>query len=587
MLSSRDLAPLTSYVVSVVALDPDQQRAVGLDHVGLVDAGLLDVGAGLAGGLLDRRGRRPRGALAARRRRAAQHQAVRRCRIVAPAAVPAPAVDPVDGVVDVPVAAASPQPRTRPGRPGPRSTGPSGAATMRAARIAGSSCQAAPTAKDRQRERGDAGAAQRADARASRCACHGVGRPAVGSVPARDRAWGRVGAMAERDFDIVLFGATGFTGGLTAEYLARQRARPAAAGRWPAATRRSSRRCATGWPAIDPRLETMDLLVADSSDAASLTAVAERTTRRDHHGRPVPRATASRWSPPAPRAGTDYVDLTGEPEFVDRMYVAHHDTAVASGARIVHACGFDSIPHDLGVYFTVQQLPTDGPVTVRGVVRRNGTVSGGTFHSALDAFSRVRQMQGRVDERATQGGRGRRAGPGGRWPASRTATPCSATGCCRCRRSTRRWCRAAARPWRRTGRSSATRTTPARRRCGTPPAASAGVGALGLAAQVPPVRDLLKKRVPAGRGAERGAAPQDVVHRRLRRRGRRRRPCTPGSPAATPATTETAKMLAESALCLAFDNNPPTAGQVTTAVAMGDNLLTRLQKAGIEFEVVD
>src|SRR3546814_1579131 len=52
-------------------------------------------------------------------------------------------------------------------------------------------------------------------------------------------------------------------------------------------------------------------------------------------------------------SGTDYVDLTGEPEFVDRMWLAHHETAVASGARIVHACGFDSIPHDLGAWFTV------------------------------------------------------------------------------------------------------------------------------------------------------------------------------------------------------------------------------------------
>ncbi len=56
-------------------------------------------------------------------------------------------------------------------------------------------------------------------------------------------------------------------------------------------------------------------------------------------------------------AGTDYVDLTGEPEFVDQMYLEHHDRAVATGARIVHACGFDSIPHDLGARFTVLQLP--------------------------------------------------------------------------------------------------------------------------------------------------------------------------------------------------------------------------------------
>ena len=71
------------------------------------------------------------------------------------------------------------------------------------------------------------------------------------------------------------------------------------------------------------------------------------------HGEPLVAACAA--------AGTDYVDLTGEPEFVDRMYLAHHDAAVASGARIVHACGFDSIPHDLGAWFTVQELGSSRP----------------------------------------------------------------------------------------------------------------------------------------------------------------------------------------------------------------------------------
>src|SRR3546814_1405023 len=88
-------------------------------------------------------------------------------------------------------------------------------------------------------------------------------------------------------------------------------------------------------------------------------------------------------------SGTDYVDLTGEPEFVDRMWLAHHETAVASGARIVHACGFDSIPHDLGAWFTVQQLSPDQPITLRGVVRSNATFSGGTFHSALGAMEQI------------------------------------------------------------------------------------------------------------------------------------------------------------------------------------------------------
>ena len=82
------------------------------------------------------------------------------------------------------------------------------------------------------------------------------------------------------------------------------------------------------------------------------------------HGGPLVAACAA--------AGTDYVDLTGEPEFVDRMYLEHHDAAVASGARIVHACGFDSIPHDLGAWYAVSKLGSTDPITLRGVVRAGG-----------------------------------------------------------------------------------------------------------------------------------------------------------------------------------------------------------------------
>src|SRR5205823_12100 len=82
---------------------------------------------------------------------------------------------------------------------------------------------------------------------------------------------------------------------------------------------------------------------------------------------------------------------TGEPEFVDRMYVKYNAEAERSGARIVHACGFDSIPHDLGAYFTVGQLPEGVPLSVRGFVQAGGTFSGGTFASAITGFSRARK----------------------------------------------------------------------------------------------------------------------------------------------------------------------------------------------------
>ena len=175
-------------------------------------------------------------------------------------------------------------------------------------------------------------------------------------------------SRSDRELDLVLFGATGFTGRLTAEYLAHH----APDGlRWALAGRNEA------------KLEGVREHLADARPGAGRPAAAAR--RRDRrrarsrtsrsrarvvittvgpylsYGEPLVAACAE--------AGTDYVDLTGEPEFVDRMYVAHHATAERTGARLVHACGFDSIPHDLGAYFTVQQLPDDVPITLRGVVR--------------------------------------------------------------------------------------------------------------------------------------------------------------------------------------------------------------------------
>src|SRR5688500_13132123 len=163
-----------------------------------------------------------------------------------------------------------------------------------------------------------------------------------------------------------------------------------------------------GLAEIDPRLSELPLLTADVTDAASLEALAESTRvvlttvgPYLQYGEPLVAACAA--------AGTDYVDLTGEPEFVDRMYLQLHETAAASGSRIVHCCGFDSIPHDLGVLFTLKQLPIGVPVTIRGVVRSDATFSGGTFHSALNQFSRGRQLQQAAKER-----KGRESRPDGR-----------------------------------------------------------------------------------------------------------------------------------------------------------------------------
>jgi short subunit dehydrogenase-like uncharacterized protein len=188
---------------------------------------------------------------------------------------------------------------------------------------------------------------------------------------------------AEREHDIVLFGGTGFTGALTAEYLA---ANAPASTRWALAGRNQDK-----LEALRERLGVdVPLLKADVTDEKSIDDVAASarvviTTVGPYitYGEPLVKACAEH--------GTDYTDLTGEPEFADRMFVKYHAKAESTGARIVHACGFDSIPHDLGARFTVEQLPEGVPLTVRGYVQAGGKFSGGTFASALTGFSRARQ----------------------------------------------------------------------------------------------------------------------------------------------------------------------------------------------------
>ncbi|MFI7212799.1 saccharopine dehydrogenase family protein [Micromonospora maritima] len=387
---------------------------------------------------------------------------------------------------------------------------------------------------------------------------------------------------ADRPYDLVLFGATGFTGGLTAEYLARHapdRLRWALAGRNPAKLAAVRDRLA----AIDPGLADLPLLTADVTDPASLRAVAESarvvaTTVGPyvHHGAPLVAACAG--------AGTDYLDITGEPEFVDLMYVRHHAEAVRTGARLVHACGFDSIPHDLGVWYTVKQLPADGPVTVDGYVRAGGRFSAGTYHSALTAFSRTgeasRAARARRAVEPRPEGRRARAVPGkvGRvrefdmW-----AVPLPTIDPQVVRRS------AAARP--EYGPDFRYRHFAAVKRLPTVLVAGAGLaGVLGLV-KVPPTRRWLLGRLASGQGPSAEQRAKSWFRVRFVGAGGGRRVVTEVS-GGDPGYDETAKMLAESALCLAFDDLPETAGQVTPVAAMGDALLDRLVRAGITFRTL-
>jgi saccharopine dehydrogenase (NAD+, L-glutamate forming) len=387
----------------------------------------------------------------------------------------------------------------------------------------------------------------------------------------------------QRAYDVVLFGATGFTGGLTAEYLARN-APPGL--RWALAGRNPGKLAAVRdrLTAIDPALAGLPLLTADVTDPGSLRAVAESarvvaTTVGPyvHHGEPLVAACA--------RAGTDYLDITGEPEFVDLMYVRHHAEAERTGARLVHACGFDSIPHDLGVWFTLRHLPDDVPITVDGFVRAGGRFSAGTYHSALTAFSRTAQAsraareRRQVEPRPT--GRRVRAVPGrvarskelGMWTVPLPTIDPQVV-----RRS------AAARP--EYGPDFRYRHFAAVKRLPTVLAAGAGLGGLVALVRLPPTRRWLLGRLASGQGPTPQQRAKSWFRVRFLGTGGGRRVLTEVA-GGDPGYDETAKMLAESALCLATDDLPATAGQVTPVTAMGDALLDRLVRAGMIFRVLD
>jgi short subunit dehydrogenase-like uncharacterized protein len=190
-------------------------------------------------------------------------------------------------------------------------------------------------------------------------------------------------------FDIIVYGATGFTGQLVAEYLASHYAGNSDL-KWAMAGRNldklASVRDAIGAPADTA------LITADAGDPVSLKAMIDQTRSvlttvgpYQLYGSELVAACAA--------SGTDYFDLCGEPVWMRQMIDKHETTAKASGARIVFSCGFDSVPFELGTFFVQEEAKRafGAPAArVKGRVRAmRGTLSGGTAASAKATFDAV------------------------------------------------------------------------------------------------------------------------------------------------------------------------------------------------------
>jgi short subunit dehydrogenase-like uncharacterized protein len=190
-------------------------------------------------------------------------------------------------------------------------------------------------------------------------------------------------------FDIIVYGATGFTGQLVAEYLVSHYAGNTDL-KWAMAGRNldklASVRDAIGAPADTA------LITADAGDPVSLKAMIDQTRSvlttvgpYQLYGSELVAACAA--------SGTDYFDLCGEPVWMRQMIDKHETTAKASGARIVFSCGFDSVPFELGTFFVQEEAKRafGAPAArVKGRVRAmRGTLSGGTAASAKATFDAV------------------------------------------------------------------------------------------------------------------------------------------------------------------------------------------------------
>jgi len=386
---------------------------------------------------------------------------------------------------------------------------------------------------------------------------------------------------APRPLDVVLFGATGFTGQLVAEYFAVNV--PLTQVRWTIAGRNRSK-----LDALRNRLSTIDAacadiepIVAGSDDRDALNDLAQKTrvvlTTVGPYaalGEPLVAACVEH--------GTDYVDITGEPDFWSGIIERYHDRAVLSGSLVIPCCGFDSIPHDLGALYTAQQLQNrgTGPIKIKGYVAAKGSVSGGTWHSLLGFLGKTRsQKKPARTSKPRSGARPRGihfAKDVGHW-----VTPMPTIDPQVVRRSAKLAPDQFGEDFRYHHYLS-TKSFPQL------VALLFGVGSIAALAQLGPTRRMLKKLRPSGEGPNRTQRARNWFkvtfvgtrgHERVVTRVR----------GGDPGYGETSKMLAESALTLvhARDKLPIQGGVATTASALGTHLIERLQAAGIGFEVLD
>jgi short subunit dehydrogenase-like uncharacterized protein len=382
-----------------------------------------------------------------------------------------------------------------------------------------------------------------------------------------------------REFDLVIFGASGFTGSLVAQHVAAH-ARPdlriALAGRRANSLAALRDRLMGAYPERAP----LGIVVADVSDPGSLARMAGSARALlttvgpfTDYGEPVLRACVEH--------GTDYLDSTGEHAWVRSMTARYEEAAGRRGMRVIFACAFESVPADLGVFYTLQQLPADKPIDVTGYLALHGHFSGATQRSAIMEIAAARPP---ASEYAFE-----RAGRSGRILSGRVhRAP-----------AVQRWVT----PYDSIMPHTVLRSAAALERYGprftythlmvypnmiTMIGLNAGlIGATLLARLAPPRAAMLRLTKPAGRGPTEAQMAAGWFRLRFDAQCDGQRVSTEVS-GGDPGYGATSKMLGQCALCLLEDaaNLPECRGIVTPAQALGGQLLTRLQAHGLQFRVL-
>ncbi|HET9991112.1 MAG TPA: saccharopine dehydrogenase NADP-binding domain-containing protein [Kofleriaceae bacterium] len=393
-----------------------------------------------------------------------------------------------------------------------------------------------------------------------------------------------------RDFDLVLLGATGFTGKLVAQYLDKHAMRWALAGRNRDKLEDVKRSLTSDVP----------IIVADALDPAACESLAARTKvlcttvgPYTKYGSEVVGACAA--------AGTHYCDLTGEVSWMRTMIDAHHETARKTGARIVHASGFDSIPSDLGTWATQQEFIARFGAPAHSVTAYYGAISGGfsggtagSMFVIADAMENreVRRVLGNPygldpDPRAARPPAPDDKAP--RWDATVGMFTVPFVMAATNSRVVRRAHALAGFPWGEDFIYREVMTTPKSAK-GLAMAAgiTAGLGTLAVAMRSPKLRKMLEARAPKS-----GEGPDEQTRKRghwtvhfVAQRDGERLDYVVADPHGDPGYASTSKMLGESAMCLAFDPLASQGGVTTPSVAMGGALQARLVAAGLEFHAM-